>query len=578
MKCNLLTENLMEAVEEIREDNRRFAWILLKAGTGQGKTSAIIEDLLPYAMERGERILYLVNRKALKIEIRQRIKKYAAMHLGYAGFIDCYIKVVSYQDIEQMLLGVGRTVIGRGSYQYVVADEIHYLDSDSQFNTNTQLTFEWLMWFDANVVRIFMSATPETVENVIYQGIIERDEKIRNELRIDSCNNAWITKDENYYGYGILRVKQPILYKIGKYEEVSEQFVEIKNVDLQTDYSYIQPHVLTDEKAAISAIKQINEKEKILLFAPSITEGRKILDKLISEDMDVEYVDSSYRWDHETGDVYSHISISHKSKARILISTAVIDNGIDILDPDCHNLFIFATEREAFMQMLGRRRVREGEIVNLYIMNRSKNYLQNKCAGQQEILDIYNNLRRCRDLNEMLFILFQQDFIKHEVFRKLYFFDKLHNCFRINVLALRRAYRLLEWYQTMAEDIENIPDEFLFAKEQLSWLGISFDDAMIFDADLELEKAEKEMLWILEKEQGKEMFIEDLREMIKEALPFCLIIKNAKADISADIRGKNTSWKKMNEFLEQGGYLFHIEEKGKKKIDNQQKKTYIIQK
>ncbi len=49
--------------------------IFIEAPTGSGKTTFVLEHLLPYFHEKGKRILYLVNRKILKKQLKKELKK-----------------------------------------------------------------------------------------------------------------------------------------------------------------------------------------------------------------------------------------------------------------------------------------------------------------------------------------------------------------------------------------------------------------------------------------------------------------------------------------------------------------------
>ena len=72
--------------------------IEITAPTGSGKTSFILKTLLPYAVEKNLKILYLVNRKVLKSQLEKEVDKISIK-------MQCPLKnnilIRTYQSIEE---------------------------------------------------------------------------------------------------------------------------------------------------------------------------------------------------------------------------------------------------------------------------------------------------------------------------------------------------------------------------------------------------------------------------------------------------------------------------------------------
>lgn len=132
-------------VSDIIRDYR--AWrpgerILISAGCGTGKTSFATGQLSEHARRKGESILYLSPRKALRHSLVSRRSQRGV----------CYR---TYQAIEQELLDGRNPLAG---YSYIICDEAHYFTSDSSFNSATEES--WRAISASPAIVIYMTGTP----------------------------------------------------------------------------------------------------------------------------------------------------------------------------------------------------------------------------------------------------------------------------------------------------------------------------------------------------------------------------------------------------------------------------------
>lgn len=71
------------------------------------------------------------------------------------------------------------------------------------------------------------------------------------------------------------------------------------------------------------------------------------------------------------GKVVKWCIVKEKRSKKILITTSVMDNGISLEDEYLRNIVIMADTKETFIQMLGRKRIKNNnEKLNLYILKR----------------------------------------------------------------------------------------------------------------------------------------------------------------------------------------------------------------
>lgn len=136
----------MHYVSDIIKDYR--AWrpgerVLISAGCGTGKTSFALGDLLAWAKDNGQRVLYASSRKALNHSILCRYHQPG-------------LTITTYQRLERQLLDGQDPLAG---YEYIVCDEAHYFTSDSAFNPSTEES--WRAISASPAVIVFMTGTPE---------------------------------------------------------------------------------------------------------------------------------------------------------------------------------------------------------------------------------------------------------------------------------------------------------------------------------------------------------------------------------------------------------------------------------
>ena len=129
-------------------DWKRGDCIFIEAPTGSGKTTFILDTLLPYSKKRGKEILYLSNRFLLKEQIKVELAKRQNLSedMEWLEGVEEFdgITVLSYQKLQKLCAENTDGKYLSGRYAYIVCDEIHYLLEDSAFNPETLRTLEFL--------------------------------------------------------------------------------------------------------------------------------------------------------------------------------------------------------------------------------------------------------------------------------------------------------------------------------------------------------------------------------------------------------------------------------------------------
>lgn len=221
-------------------------------------------------------------------------------------------------------------------YKYVICDECHFFTGDSLFNPCTEEILSFIIKEYENAIRIYMSATLEDT----FIPIIEK-EYAQSKSHHIKCMYYYFERNYDY------------IKKIYAYRELAQLIPKIKE----------------------------DKKSKWLIFVNSKSKGKKFkediknsqtqyenLGKILSkENVKVTFLTSESK-DTET---YQNIVENEKFEEQVLISTSVLDNGINIKDRQVKNVVIDMLDKTEFIQMLGRVRINGDMQINLYIRNYS---------------------------------------------------------------------------------------------------------------------------------------------------------------------------------------------------------------
>lgn len=355
--------------------------ILISAPTGSGKSNFIFDKLLELAICRRKKILYLVNRRILKMQLdslleRDINEKIYEKFRNYEIDLEDYINIKTYQWIEEKILTESLhddVIKNLANYDIVVYDECHYFYADATFNTNTEISFQILEGVFRYKLKIFMSATMEKVKKFI---------KSYAELEVDQGQRIYweINRPKTEYSKR--------MYKWG--------MKNIAEYTVPTDYSYIKLHSFSNYIDLVKIVNNNQDDEKWLIFIDSIKDGNRLKDGLIESGIpkeDVVFIDADYKKDISASNSVNSITKNNLVEEKIVITTPVLDNGITLQDEELRNLVIFSDTQESFIQMLGRKRS-DGKSVNLYICRRSSAFFSKRYEHCNEVLKIYNSLEK----------------------------------------------------------------------------------------------------------------------------------------------------------------------------------------
>lgn len=389
-------------------------------------------------------------------------------------------------------------------FEYVVCDECHYFLADSNYNTNTEVSFRWIQDTFNSKVRIFMSATIDE-----FRKLVDKDDHDREYNR----SNFYQIKFRTLSGLSFINQRNCV------YE-----------YSIQRNYDYVNVHTI--EKRDDVANIVLDGGNKWLIFVDSIPYGKRLekelKERLKEKDESVVMITSDYRREEDGTEAVEEITKENKFTAKILIATSVLDNGINIKDLELRNIVLFADTEVEFVQMLGRKR-KDGGKTDLYIYKMPKEHFQQRMAMTERVwrlaLKYQKNFGSLRnwglkedniDINWFNEMESKEIMIQHcrimnmlangnlscEDIRKV--FRAESGCLILSLLAFTHLENLRTIYGDIIRRFDEDGED-AFLKEQLRWLGKSDLEARMI-----IEDSKRSQL-----DQARETVIDEMRKQLE---------------------------------------------------------------
>lgn len=305
------------------------------------------------------------------------------------------------------------------SFSAVVLDECHYFMNDI-FNSKTGFILDRAISTFKYAIRIYLSATP----NDVFGLIVDKEKSIG-------------TQDLLHYSF-------------------------------KRDYRYVNTRYFSSYNEIIDAINQSSASSKWIIFVSSISEGNLFIESfgekavfITSKSKDSKKID---------GKVYDEIINDEKfNSCTILVTTKVLDNGVNLKDKNLNNVVILTHDQTEFIQMLGRKRILNNETLNLYICSRDISYF-NLCLHKvnRQIQAICSFKKNYKYFVEH-YLLGEEN--NHKLVKNLLYIDS-KGLYKINRLAEIKIFSEKLLLEGMISKFESgIKEAFILA--QLNWLGLS---------------------------------------------------------------------------------------------------------
>lgn len=516
--------------------------VFISSQTGSGKTSFILNTYLPYLANRGQRILFLVNRTVLKEEIETKIKnlrqqcrhsinvetyqsiesKLLKLHeheyksdyeIGYEAAIAQMPESSEKQKIQQVLWNARQydTQMERYYFEHyscVVCDECHRFLNEAIYDTATILSYNFIRRVFMNGIQIYMSATIEHMK----QFIDEENKKIF------FYKSEWLGISTGY------NIAPPTV------------FMYPSKTNYKKDYRHIHVEILNSKYEIAQTVT--TGKDKWLIFVDNKIFGEQLKKEIEDYNEEfcikksVSFITAGYKSDLSTIKEVDAIIHNEKQTVDVLIATSVLDNGINFNDVELRNLVIIADTEVQFLQMLGRKRF-DGKMVNVYIFRQNKDYFvkrQKQIQKKMDVVDTYfreiktslekynfNNIQSNYELNklEKQQIAYHHNKLMQELMNGKVSISTIQSAFfvyggilHLNLLSYYQLDILNQYYQRMISEFEKNPDD-AFLEEQFKWMGKGFDE-LIESQKGQFEKSKQIVI------NAISSFIEENKEKLKK--------------------------------------------------------------
>lgn len=334
----------------IGDDFKRWnnEFVILDCGTACGKTYFCINRLGKYAANKKKKLLYLCNRSKLRSQTYWQVRNLN---------LQATIYVTSYQALQKKIQQ-GDTI---PHYDYIIADECHYFTTDAGFNDYTDVAYNYVMKQKESVV-VFVSATAKKFFKYLQDT---NKVKKKNSYRLDK-DYSYVTKLFYYQGDELHGIIDDILGN-----EVDSKIIVFCN----SGNRIIDMSKIYGDKADYYCSKNAKDKRLRTLCGWKENEQGKVIEEPACIKV---YADDLITFDK-----------------RILFTTSVLDNGVDLKDRRIKHVFSEIIDVDTMIQSLGRKRsLDKDDNCYFYIRLYQKKGIQgfiNNISDQLEPVNLYKN-------------------------------------------------------------------------------------------------------------------------------------------------------------------------------------------
>ena len=211
---------------------------------------------------------------------------------------------------------------------------------------------------------------------------------------------------------------------------------------------------------------EIREKtaEKWAIFVESKTKGRDFANRFGEEAV---YLDATQK----AGKAWDDIVNNERFEQQVLVTTAVLDCGVNLHDLALKNLVICTTDRTFFMQALGRKRRNKNEKITVWVQKPDTKKLWLELIRIQDYLHMVNELEQCRtddDINRLVRKIWRSP---DTLVRNLFYLDR-NGALGLNHLT----YFVLLRRKQFLSDLLTSEDPLYFQHLVYDWLGLMWKE------------------------------------------------------------------------------------------------------
>lgn len=472
--------------------------VLISAPTGSGKSTFVLENLAKIVAGFGGRILLLTNRSGLCLQQRTIGNRLSLMPIMGTNSLRNYpiwnnVDIITYQEAMSY---INHDCYGTIGYVYaVVCDEAHFFCSDSTYNSHTSEILELLISKFFWSTRIYMTATPDIVEPVLLlEEKIALDNYCNGTIQIEDANKQRVEENQKAEMGDALKEGEDVTKLKDRHErkmielyqqcQVTKQWCDnvyrrhcLQVYRFSANYDYVRLHFFREWQNIVNTITDATSSEKWLIFVRTKKQGEE-LKSLLGNCAQFVHADIKGNDRQSLQDMMRR----ERFENRVLISTTILYNGINFHDDELKHIVVDSVDKSEVIQMLGRKRIKEGDIVNLYVLVPDVKELQKRKGLIKNSLDLARQFHT--DPHRFFCDHWESGNIDEE-FQKLFGVPSYWSRNPID-MSLYAPYQLsIEegFYETAIDNI--LKGNHLFEKSICAWFDLDYSPDMKFDDSLE---------------------------------------------------------------------------------------------
>lgn len=476
--------------------------ICINAQPDSGKTTFVLQKICDCARRRGENVLLFVNRKALFGELHFKMLK-VEMEKEIS---DSGLRILEIQSVEGNGKKAQKLRENVKKYKYICVDECHYFVQDARFNPRTQVSFEFLTELLPSHIFFFLSATPgefialmnKKLDYMYHLSLQKYEEDVGH-------HEEWLDEKRQEFEDAVLGNNASEYGAFSRFFKTNEAFEEWKQreqisppekpvrIELELfneiapDYSSVD--IWHFRNLDDLAPRIFRDRGGYLIFVNSKKEGKrikKLLNKRFKEEAGVQkaknravFVDSNYQSEQNAKNVVQGIIEQGKLKVKVLITTSVLDNGINIIDHNLTNLVLMTFDDTDAIQMIGRKRLRDGERLNLYLPYGTAKFFS------RQLRSVIHDYECIRAIANNGFLISSDELLESRELLKLkdkFFYKVSEGMWQLGKISVFKLYRQYKYAKKILSGLQE--NENFFLEYQYHRLGLELTPDNVIRKDI----------------------------------------------------------------------------------------------
>ena len=167
-------------------------------------------------------------------------------------------------------------------------------------------------------------------------------------------------------------------------------------------------------------------------------------------------------------------------RAKVVIATIVLDNGVSIKDEHLRKLVVVTDSKAELLQIIGRKRMEEGEQIDVFLPKGEREEFERRLKKVEECLRVAEEIERNQKVYGTTIDALLPQMLNSEKYyglcQKVIFYNKFSRDLFVNPLSKMQFLYMQKNYKEVLAAFE-LDGEFGFFNLQLKWLGIEAGDA-----------------------------------------------------------------------------------------------------